>query len=37
MQCGNEYASNNLRVEQAWLQEATGCSVTVAVVDDGKC
>ena len=31
-----QYAGNDLRVEQAWLQGITGCNVTVTVVDDGK-
>ena len=34
-QYGNEYAGNDLRVEQAWLQGVTGCNVTVTIVDDG--
>ena len=35
-QLGDNYAGNNLRVEQAWMQGLTGCNVTVTIVDDGQ-
>ena len=33
---GDEYIGNDLNVEPAWLQQITGCNVTVSIVDDGS-